>query len=131
MIGESAGKLLAKVPLSNNTINRRIQHIAEDYNGQLIEKLKGKEFGLQLDEATDNNKDVHLICYVRFIDGNNIVEDLLFCKSITATAKAQDLFEILDTFISENSLEWTKCVGSVLMVYVLCSMFYGGLQAFI
>jgi hypothetical protein len=40
--------------LSNNTISRRIQHIAEDLNDQLTEKLKGKEFGLQLDEATDN-----------------------------------------------------------------------------
>jgi hypothetical protein len=38
MIGESAGKLLSKVPLSNNTISRRIQHIAEDLNDQLIEK---------------------------------------------------------------------------------------------
>jgi hypothetical protein len=38
MICESAGKLLSKVPLSNNTINRRIQHIAEDLNDQLIEK---------------------------------------------------------------------------------------------
>jgi hypothetical protein len=37
IIGESAGKLLSKVPLSNNTINRRIQHIAEDLNDQLIE----------------------------------------------------------------------------------------------
>jgi hypothetical protein len=36
MIGESAGKLLSKVPLSNNTISRRIQHIAEDLNDQLI-----------------------------------------------------------------------------------------------
>jgi hypothetical protein len=38
MIGESAQKLLSKVPLSNNTISRRIQHIAEDHNDQLIEK---------------------------------------------------------------------------------------------
>jgi hypothetical protein len=32
MIGESAGKLLSKVPLSNDTISRRIQHIVEDLN---------------------------------------------------------------------------------------------------
>jgi hypothetical protein len=40
MIGESAGKLrvLSKVPLSNNTIRRRIQNMAEDFNNQLIEK---------------------------------------------------------------------------------------------
>jgi hypothetical protein len=38
MIGESAGKLLSKMPLSNNTISRRIKHIAEDLDDQLIEK---------------------------------------------------------------------------------------------
>jgi hypothetical protein len=38
MIGESAGKLLSKVPLSNNTIRSRMQHIAEDLNDQLIGK---------------------------------------------------------------------------------------------
>jgi uncharacterized protein with HEPN domain len=38
VIGESAGKLLSKVPLSSNTVSRRMQHIAEDVNDQLIEK---------------------------------------------------------------------------------------------
>jgi hypothetical protein len=38
MIDESAGKLLSKMPLPNNTISRRMQHIAEDLNDQLIEK---------------------------------------------------------------------------------------------
>lgn len=37
--------------------------------------------------------------------------DLLFCKNIIASTKAQDLFEILDNFMSENILDWTKCVG--------------------
>jgi hypothetical protein len=38
MIGESVGKLLSKVPLSNNTISRIIQHIVKDLSDQLIEK---------------------------------------------------------------------------------------------
>lgn len=58
-----------------------------------------------------NNIDVHCICYVRFIYGNYIVEDLPLCKSFTAGVKAQDLFEILDTFKYENNLEWTNWIG--------------------
>ncbi|XP_067121346.1 zinc finger BED domain-containing protein 5-like, partial [Centruroides vittatus] len=131
MIGESAGKLLSKVPLSNNTISRRIQHMGKDLNIQLIEKLKESEFRSQLDEATDNNKDAHLICYVRFLDGNSIVEDLLFCKSITGSTKAQDLFEILNIFMDENNLEWTKCVGVCTDGGRSMSGSYGGLQALI
>jgi hypothetical protein len=38
LIGEFAGKLLSKMPLSNNTISRRTEHIAEDLNDKLIEK---------------------------------------------------------------------------------------------
>jgi hypothetical protein len=38
MIGGSTWKLLSKVPLSNSTISRRRQHIAEDLNDQSIEK---------------------------------------------------------------------------------------------
>ncbi|XP_063813110.1 SCAN domain-containing protein 3-like [Pseudophryne corroboree] len=131
MVGESAGKLLSKVPLSNNTISRRIQHMAEDLNDQLIEKMKGKDFALQLDEATDSNKDAHLICYTRFVDCDNIVEDLLFCKSITAGIKAQDLFQIIDTFMSENQLDWTKCFGVCTDGGRSMSGCYGGLQALI
>jgi hypothetical protein len=38
MTGESARELLSKVPLSNSTVSRRIQHIVEDLSDQLIVK---------------------------------------------------------------------------------------------
>lgn len=59
---------------------------------------------MQLDEAKGSNQDAHLIFYVRFVDGNKGVGELL-CKRTTAGRKAQDLFEILDTFMAENNLE--------------------------
>lgn len=52
-----------------------------------------------------------MICYVLFIDGKDIVEDL-FCQSIAASTEAQDVFEILDTIVVEDKVEWTKCVGA-------------------
>lgn len=39
---------------------------------QLIEKIKDDRFALQMDEATDSNKDSLLITYVRYIG----VEDI-------------------------------------------------------
>ncbi|KFM64220.1 Zinc finger MYM-type protein 6, partial [Stegodyphus mimosarum] len=80
--------------------------MTEDINDRLIEKIKRGEFELSL--RIINNMDAHLISHVRFIDGNNIKKDLLFCKNII---KAQDLFEISDTFLSENNLNWPKCIG--------------------
>jgi len=79
MLGEAAAKQLMNIPLSDTTISRRILNLAEDINDQLIDKLEGKDFSLQLDEATDNNNnDSHLICYLRFIDGGVFHEDLFF-----------------------------------------------------
>lgn len=131
MVGESAGKLISKVPLSNNTVSRRIQRISEDMEDQLIQIMRGREFKLQLDEATDNSKDAHLICYVRFVCDNKIVEDLLFCKGLTAGLKAPDLFEILDTFMAEKQLDWKKCVGICTDGGRSMSGYYGGLRALV
>lgn len=113
MLGESTGKLLSQVPLSKDSSTRRIHHIAGHLNYQLMEEFKGKKFWIHVHEATDIKMDAHLICYSRFIDGYDIVEDP-FCKMITASTKTQDLFEILDTIIVGSGLV------SVLIVVVRC-----------
>ncbi|GFU47599.1 zinc finger BED domain-containing protein 5 [Trichonephila clavipes] len=56
--------------LSNDTVSRRIDDIAEDVEQQLFGKLRDKLFSIQLDEATDSNKDAHFIAYVRFWDAS-------------------------------------------------------------
>ncbi|XP_076325365.1 zinc finger MYM-type protein 6-like [Tachypleus tridentatus] len=48
-----------------------------------------------------------------------------------AGTKAQDLFEILDTFLCENNLDWTKCIGICTDGGCSMSGCYGGLQALI
>ncbi|XP_078503445.1 zinc finger BED domain-containing protein 5-like [Lissotriton helveticus] len=111
MLGENAGKQLLKVPLSNNTISQRINDMAEDINDQLICILRGKDFALQLDEATDHHKDTHLICYVRFLYERKIVEDLLFCKKIKGGTTGQDLYAVVDDFMQQNQIDWERCVG--------------------
>ncbi|GFT74286.1 zinc finger BED domain-containing protein 5 [Trichonephila clavipes] len=56
--------------LSNDTVSCRIDDIAEDVEQQLFGKLRDKLFSIQLDEATDSNKDAHFIAYVRFWDAS-------------------------------------------------------------
>ncbi|GFT46087.1 SCAN domain-containing protein 3, partial [Trichonephila clavipes] len=68
MFGDNFAKELQSIPLSNDTVSRRIDDISEDVEQQLFGKLRDKLFSIQLDEATDSNKDAHFIAYVRFWD---------------------------------------------------------------
>ncbi|GJQ76413.1 hypothetical protein Trydic_g15347 [Trypoxylus dichotomus] len=68
------------------------------------------EFGLQLDETSDSNKTRTPYFLLRFLDNNVIVEDLLFCKSIIGSAKAQYLLKMLEVY-SRKNFGWEKCIG--------------------
>ncbi|GFU96120.1 SCAN domain-containing protein 3 [Trichonephila clavipes] len=67
MFGDNFAKELQSIPLSNDTVSRRIDDIAEDVEQQLFGKLRDKIVSIQLDEATHSNKDAHFIAYVRFL----------------------------------------------------------------
>ncbi|GFX82787.1 protein FAM200A [Trichonephila clavipes] len=96
MFGDNFAKELQSIPLSNDTVFRRIDDIAEDVEQQLFGKLRDKLFSIQLDEATDSTKDAHFIAHVRFWDGMSAVEEILFCKPIKLKATAIALFDILN-----------------------------------
>ena len=111
MLDEKSAEKLKAVPLSNDTVARRISDISDDLEEQLTEKLKDKRFALQVDEATDSNKDCLLIAYVRFVTSESLYEDLLFCKYITSRATADELFKLLDSYLTEHGLKWENCIG--------------------
>ncbi|KAL1268652.1 hypothetical protein QQF64_034015 [Cirrhinus molitorella] len=98
---------------------------------QLNDKIQDNRFALQMDEATDNNKDCLLITYVRFIDADDLREDLLFCKLITKRATADELFKIIDTYLKEADLKWDDCVGICTDGAQAMAGKRGGLQALI
>ena len=133
MVGENAAKKLKDVPLSNNTICRRVEDMGVDISDQLICRLKDNEFAIQLHEATFGGRDAYLICYVRYLfqAEKRIVEDILFCKPLELRCRGVDMFHIIDDFFSQNGLQWQNVVGICTDGARSMSGKYNGLQGLI
>uniref|UniRef100_A0A672M114 HAT C-terminal dimerisation domain-containing protein n=1 Tax=Sinocyclocheilus grahami TaxID=75366 RepID=A0A672M114_SINGR len=63
MLGEKAAKTLDKIPLSDNTVARRIDSISADILSQLISRIKNSE----VNESTDITNLSNLLVYVRAV----------------------------------------------------------------
>ena len=102
-----------KIPLVDNTIGRRIQHMSEDIKQQLkiIFKDENVMFALQLDESTDISGLSQLSVFIRFIHNEKIIKQSLYCQEMLMKTTGEDIFKIVDGFMKENNLLWTNCVG--------------------
>ncbi|KFD58633.1 hypothetical protein M513_00326 [Trichuris suis] len=62
-----------KIPLSNDTVQRRINAMAQDVEDTLSSWLRQSEFSLQVDESTLPGNEAVLLAYVRFIREEHFV----------------------------------------------------------
>ena len=67
MIGEKAAKQLNLISLSDNTVKRRIDDMAEDVLKQLVSRIRASRFyALQIDESTDISSLANMLAFVRY-----------------------------------------------------------------
>ena len=82
LFGKDAVNQVDVVPLSNNTVSRRIDDMDEDVTVQFLEQVKNSEyFALQLDETTDVANKAQLLVYIKFISQGKFV-GIIFCKAM-------------------------------------------------
>ena len=104
MLGEKAKKNYT-MSSSNNTVLRCLSDMAEDVLKQLLLHIQASEFYvLQLDESTDVAGLAQLLVYVRYVYGGSIKEDILFCKPLETRTTGEDIFKVLDSFVTSNGL---------------------------
>lgn len=78
VLGKQAVKKLKEIPMSANTIKRRIEEMADDIENQVITMVKNSPFySIQLDESTDVSNKALLLCFVRVEYGGGLQEELL------------------------------------------------------
>lgn len=112
VLGEKAAKEIEKIPLSNDTVKRRIVEMSSSIEEQLLLQLREcNYFALQVDESTDITNMAQLLVFIRFDYQSEVKEEFLFCKPLESNTKAEDIFNVINEYIIKARISWSKCVG--------------------
>uniref|UniRef100_UPI00358EA1AE protein FAM200C-like n=1 Tax=Myxine glutinosa TaxID=7769 RepID=UPI00358EA1AE len=112
ILGKDSANKLSAISLSNNTIKGRIDEMSQDIKEQVTDQIRASPvFAIQCDETTDVAQCSQLLMYARFILGDSVKEEMLFCHPLETYTTAADAFEVVSKFFEENRLSWDALVG--------------------
>ncbi|GFX15365.1 SCAN domain-containing protein 3 [Trichonephila clavipes] len=111
MIGGSADIDICKIPLSNDTIHRRIKDMSENIEQNTAKTLANSNFALQVDETTDITGNAQLIAFVRFIHENDIINQFLCCRELPDFTTGKHIFQVISSYLEEIKVSWKSCIG--------------------
>nr|XP_042717488.1 protein ZBED8-like [Chrysemys picta bellii] len=104
MLHKPASDITKKISLSNNTVQRRTDEMAQDVEDSLCEYLKTSQFSIQLDESTLPGNEALLLAYMRFIKEEKICQELLFTKNLQTDTNGESIFHSLEEFFKEKEI---------------------------
>ena len=113
VLGKNKANMLSQISLSNDTDKRKIDELSQDIKDQLLDQIKQSPlFAIQCDETTNIGNCSQLLLYSRFLSGNTVKEEMLYCHLLKSHATSADIFNVVTNFFQENQLSWELLVGA-------------------
>ena len=111
MKGDKVTEEIKEIPLSADTLCRRIGEMSQDIECQLIDRVKQGKYALQLDEYADKSGLAQLMVFVRYIANGKLEEELLMCVALSGTFTGKDIFSAVNTRLHNQGLLWECCIS--------------------
>ncbi|CAI9731888.1 Hypothetical predicted protein [Octopus vulgaris] len=112
VIHEKPDNIMERFPLSNNTISRRIDEMANDVKHQLINILQRSEFSIQVDESTIVDNQCLIMVYVRYFNKDlQPCEEMLFREKLPLDSKGATTFHTLKFFLFEHNISLSNILA--------------------
>ena len=89
---KSCYSVIKSIPLSNDTVRRRIDEMSADVEHKLCNTLRNAEFSLQLDDSTLPGNESLLLGYVRFVHNEVLCEELAIALTANTIREEKEYF---------------------------------------
>lgn len=108
-------KKIKQIPLSDSTVIRRTEILAEDVISQLDEAIQNAPcISLAVDESTDTTDNAKLLVFVRFYDETKkeFCQNLLGLTTIEAHTRGEDIHDAIKGMLIKRGID-LKSVFSI------------------
>ena len=102
VLHKHASNIIKRIPLSNNTVQRRVDEMSYYIESFLYYYLL--IFLLTAGRSTLPNNEALLLAYVRFIMDQEIHEKLLFVRTLTIDTKGESIFYVLKDYFIKKAI---------------------------
>ena len=100
---KSPDQIMQAIPLSNTSVQRRVDEMAENIEETLCNILTTTEFSL-LDESTLPGNESLLFANVRFIKNERLVQEHLFAWQLETDTKGESVFYVVENFFKQKGI---------------------------
>ena len=111
VLHKSPEQIIKSIPLSDNSVQRRVDKMSENVEETLIKMLMTTEFSLQLDESTLPGNESLLLAYVRFIKGESLCQELLFARLLETDTKGESVYRVVEDYFQKKSIPLTNIIS--------------------